>query len=78
MAHLQHLTTPVTIQEVTERTIVVMNDDKDQEINTNTIMKHTTVEQQEVFIYLFPFLLSNISIIKMFQYDTLYHTLSTR
>ncbi|VDK75794.1 unnamed protein product [Litomosoides sigmodontis] len=46
-SHLQHPTTPVTIEEITERTIVVMNDDRDQEINTNTIMKHTAVGQQQ-------------------------------
>lgn len=61
MSHLQHLSTPTTAQEMTERTIVVVNDDdKDQEIDTNTIVQHTPAEQQKVSI-IFSFLSSNIS-----------------
>ncbi|CAG9539237.1 unnamed protein product [Cercopithifilaria johnstoni] len=47
MAHLQHHSTPVTTPEMTERIIVVVNDDKDHGIDTNTIVQHTAVEQQQ-------------------------------
>uniref|UniRef100_A0A1I7VZR4 CPG4 domain-containing protein n=1 Tax=Loa loa TaxID=7209 RepID=A0A1I7VZR4_LOALO len=47
MAHLQHLSTPATAQEMTERTIVVVNDDEENEIDTNSIIQRTAAEQKD-------------------------------
>uniref|UniRef100_A0A0R3RTU1 CPG4 domain-containing protein n=1 Tax=Elaeophora elaphi TaxID=1147741 RepID=A0A0R3RTU1_9BILA len=48
MENLQHSSTPAAAQEMTERTIVIVNDDKDHEIDTNTItIQPNAVEQQQ-------------------------------
>lgn len=58
---MQHLNTPVTtIQEMSERTIIVVNDDKDQEINTNIVVQHSAADQNQKVSIIFPFLSSNI------------------